>query len=159
MNNREQIDYNKLIGVIGDEYIFLDYVFKHNHGFKGATGTSLVAISQDEYEERTDPENIKERYEDAWRETVRLGKTTAGLNEWVSIIIYNDGVEECAFDTSYWNSDMWTEIREKTGHTVEEYPVYECTRGGRMFKKDMQWDELYEPELWKLICEYEDWEM
>ena len=154
--NREQTDYNKLIGRVGDEYIFLSYVFQHSDSFKGATGNSLRPISQTEYEERTDPEAIEEAYEDLWREAVRADRTTLGLTEWVKECIASDGEDVYAFDTSYWESDMWTQIREKTGQTEEEYPVYECIGGGRMFTENIKWDELYEPELWNIIKEYEN---
>lgn len=151
---RYEQKYNKLIGRQGDEYIFLDYLFKQGT-FHGATGTRMRPISQGEHSERTDPDNIKDRYEDIWREVVSSGKTTEGLDEWVDMCIRIDGVNHMAYDTSYWMSEMWGQLRE-IGITEEEYPVIECTGGGRCFDIDMQWDELYDEKLWKLIQKYED---
>lgn len=152
--SRYEKKYGKLVGRIGDVYYFLDYVFKHDDGLQGATGTKLSPISKQEYYNRTDPDNIRDRYEDIWRETVIARKTEEGLDDWINSVIEADGAEECAFDTSYWNSDMWTQLRE-LGFNEEEYPVFECTGGGRCFSNDMQWDEIYDEKLWKLIQKYE----
>ncbi len=152
--NREEIKYNKLIGRQDDEFVFLDYVFRHSDGFHGATGTRMRPISKSEYEDRTDRDNLKEYYEDIWRDMVSNRKTDEGLEDWIETVIRIDGVEETAFDTSYWNSPMWDAIRKK-GYPEDEYPVFECSGGGRCFDKKMKWDEVYEPELWKLIQEYE----
>jgi hypothetical protein len=152
---RKGTTYNKLIGKTEDGYAFLNDVFEYSDNFKGATGTVLCPISEEEYEERTDRDSLIDRFEDIWKECVYAGKTTLGLEDWVDEVIRIDGAEETAFDTSYWRGQMWDDIREKTGQTEKEYPVYECTNVGRIFSKNMNWEELYEPELWKLIQEYE----
>ena len=55
--NREQTNYNKLVGRIGNEYYFCDYIFRHSPDFKGATASILCPVSRGEYDERMDPIN------------------------------------------------------------------------------------------------------
>lgn len=151
--SRYEKKYGKLIGKKGDKYIFLDYVFKDGT-FQGATGTVMRPITKDEYDERTDPGNIQDNYENIWRETVHAGRTTEGLEDWIDTCIRIDGVDDVAFDTSYWRGPMWDQLRE-LGYTEEEYPVFECTGGGRCFTSTIEWDEIYDHKLWKLIQKYE----
>ena len=55
------------------------------------------------------------------------------------------------FDDSY--SNMWSEIR-KLGFNEEDYPIKECTGGGRIFEKDFIGN--INTELSYLIQKYED---
>lgn len=72
-NEREQIDYYEIIAKDGDEIIMLDYVFKHNNDFTGATGTRFELVSKEEYKERTDRKNIEDEYKWLWQEAVEHG--------------------------------------------------------------------------------------
>lgn len=47
MNDRNETKYNKLVGRIGDAYIFLDYTFEHSPDFRGATGSSIRPVSRE----------------------------------------------------------------------------------------------------------------
>ena len=143
--------YNKLIGKIGDEYYFLDDTFTHSDSFKGATGTVLRPVSRSEYEETKTVEGLKDRdYAELWKNAVSSGETVLGLYDWLEIVL-EDG-DDAIWDLS--GIELWEQLRE-IGLSGEEYPVFECTGGGRSFSKDMKWDELYNPELWKEIQKYE----
>ena len=72
---KRETKYNQLVGRIGDEYYFLDYTFHHGDDFKGATGSELSPLTEDEYNERVesyfDPENMR----DSWRQAVSDSST------------------------------------------------------------------------------------
>lgn len=53
----------KLVGRVGEldgnaKFYFCDSLFEYIDNFKGATGSVLRPVSKDEYDERTDPDNI-----------------------------------------------------------------------------------------------------
>ena len=148
---REKTKYNKLIGRIGNEYYFLDYLFFDNDGFKGATGTIMYPMTENEYDDRVknyfDPENIKE----LWEQAVKSGKTTLGLNDWIELVKNTDG-EENIIDRSY--TESYGKILKKKLGEKKAFEV-ECIGGGRCFDENMQWDEMYNEKLWKKIQEYE----
>ncbi len=149
MTKEERTDYNKLVGQIDGEYYFLETTFKHSDSFKGATGTVLRPIPKHEWEERCNPENIREENRDHWREAVSIGNTDDGLGDWMA---YND-ISEPYFDDSY--SEYWDALR-KLGISEEEYPVIECVGGGRSFSYHMTFDEVFDTELIKVINEFEE---
>lgn len=143
---RQQTDYNKLVGVIDGDYYFLDYTFDHGD-FKGATATVLRPVPKDEWEDRNDPDNLREEYREHWQSAVERGDTDEGLEDWME---YNDAAPY--FDDS--GSQHWDTLRE-LGISEEEYPVIECVGGGRSFSKNMKFDKVYAPELVKVIDQFE----
>ncbi len=146
---RQEIKYNKLIGRQGNKFVFLDYVFDHGNGFKGATGTRIEVVSKESYE---DAIGDTDRWEERWREAVAAKQTDEGLDSWIENLS-DEEKKEWLWDNSYSNI-YWEQIRQ-LGYTEKEYPTMTCTGGGRCFSVDDKWDELYEPELWKLIQQYE----
>ena len=83
--------------------------------------------------------------------SVNDGKTEQSLDEWISDVLMYDG-DEAIFDFSGYN--LWEQLRE-LGLTEEEYPVFECSGGGRCFSSDIEFDEVYDEELLKKIKEIE----
>lgn len=148
---KQQTNYNKLVGRTGDEYYFCDYIFTHADDFKGATGSVLRPVSKAEYEERTSQEELEDRFSDVWREAVASGSTTDSLSVWVEQAFDIDG-DEMVFDLSY--SRYWDQLRE-LGFNDEEYPLFECTGGGRCFSKDIKFDEVYDQGLLNKIIAIE----
>lgn len=151
-NRREQNNHHKLVGRIGNDYYFLDYTFADGD-FKGATGTVLTPISKSEYEDRTDPESetCQDWFREIWKMAVEDDKTEEGLTEWVENVINIDG-DEAVFDFSGYN--LWDQLRE-IGLSEDDYPVFECIGCGRCFDVDMEFDEIYDKELWEEIKQYE----
>lgn len=146
-----QTQIGKLVGRIENEYYICDTLFEHADGFKGATAMVLYSVSRSMYEERIDPENpdTLEYFEDCWRGAVQAETTTEGLEEWVKTVLNIDG-DEAVFDFSGY--DYWEMLREFVPElTEEDYPVFECVGGGRCFRPDMEWDEIYNEELWQKI--------
>ena len=153
MNMNTQV--KKLVGRIDDAYYFCDYLFEHADDFKGATATVLCPVSRGVYKERTDPENddTLEYFEDCWKQAVQAGRTTDSLTDYVKMILDTDG-DEAVFDFSGY--DYWDDLRAAVPElTEEDYPVFECIGGGRSFRPDMEWDEIYDAGLWQQIKEIE----
>lgn len=146
-----QTQIGKLVGRIGDDYYICDTLFEHADNFKGATATVLCPVSRSVYEKRIDPSDSDtiEYFKDGWRGAVQAGMTTDGLEEWVEMILDIDG-DEAVFD--FGGYDYWELLRETIPElTEEDYPVFECIGGGRSFSPDMEWNEIYNKELWQQI--------
>ena len=149
---REEKKINKLVGRIGDEYYFCDYIFSHDD-FHGAKGTILRPVNKDEYEGAMDIKNAKDRFYDLWAEAVEDRRTEESLEDYCQNIIDCDN-EEAFWDFS--GSNYWDDLREAIPElTKEEYPVFECVGGGRSFSLNMEWDEIYDRDLWELIKQAE----
>lgn len=153
MTDKQQTDYNKLVGRIGEEYYFLDYTFEHSPDFRGATGSSIRAVSLAEYEERTSETGLIEYLGELWADAVASGNTELGKDEWCKYVYECDG-DEAIFDMSYYN--LWDQVRDaEPALTVEAYPIFEAQSGGRCFSKGMKFDKVYAPELLKVIDSFE----
>jgi hypothetical protein len=142
--SEERTKYGKLIGRIEDQYYFLDEIFKHSDNFQGATATVLRPVPKDEWEERSEPDNLREDNREAWQAAVERGETDLGLDDWME---YAD-ISEPYYDDS--GSQYHDQLRA-LGLSEEDYPVIECTGGGRSFTKegaqDQEFEEVYNPEL------------
>ena len=145
----------KLVGRIGNNYYFCDTIFEYENGLKGATATVLCPVSREIYEQRTDPtdSDTLDWFEECWKGAVQTGHTTKGLEAWAEEVLAVDG-DEAVFDFSGY--DYWDDLRNAVPElTEEDYPVFECVGGGRSFRPNMQWDEIYNEELWNRIKEIE----
>ena len=66
----------------------------------------------------------------------------------------DDEIKETVYDFS--GSEFWEDLRKAVPElTEEEYPIFTCIGGGRSFSVDMEWDVLYDEELWEKIKEAE----
>ena len=150
---REEKKINKLVGRIKEEYYFCDEIFKYDGGFHGATATVLRLISKGEYEEAKSIENAKDRFRELWIEAAKDERTEESLEEFCCAII------DCDDDEAFWDfsgSEYWDDLRQAVPElTEEEYPVFECVGGGRSFSVDMEWDEIYDKDLWEKIKQVE----
>lgn len=155
---REQTEYNKLVGRIGNEFYFCDYIFidtLFNKPFKGATGTVLTPVTNEEYEATHDPCNREtlERVKEIWQMVVTEGKTKDSLIEFTKDIINNDG-DDFFFDLSGY--DLHEQIRDaETKFNENDYPIFTCVGGGRCFDPDMKFDKIYDKKLWEKIKKIE----
>lgn len=163
---RESTKYNKIIGIANGLVYVLEETFKYSDdGLKGCCGYAMSTISQDYIDERNDVCWLCDNCDDIWREAVRAGQTTMGLEDFM-----DDWVRNCCElfptdDSSYRSDfeqvleDARPEVAKKVieyfGADSEDFGAWNNECGGRTFHKDMEWDELFEPELWKMIrgCE------
>jgi hypothetical protein len=150
---RQQVNIKKLVGrTEHGEYYYADYAFEHRHGdepFIGVTGTVLRPISKDEYDERTDIENVTEYLEEIWRCVVADGGTDRGLDDWVQDVINSQGVDETVFDLSHYSEgedpiEHLSEIGELDPDDFVDF--CECIGGGR-FVGDAEFVKVYDPVL------------
>lgn len=139
---RNQVNYNKLVARRGDEFVFCDYTFEDGN-FKGATGSVLRPVSQDEYDERTSESGLIDYLGELWPDAVSSGNTEMGKAEWCQYVYDADG-DDTLWDMSY--SNFWDQLRA-IGFPEDEYPVIECTGGGRCFSHDEEFDEVYDADL------------
>ena len=147
--DNEETKYNKLIGKIGDEYYFLDHTFNHADNFKGAVGSTMQPLTEEEYNERVDNYFDVDNIREFWQQAVEADKTDMGLDEWIEFVRNTDG-EENVIDRSYPN--YGEQLKKLLGEEVFEV---ECTGGGRCFEKKMKWDKLFDEKLWEEIKKFE----
>jgi hypothetical protein len=151
--SREQKNVKKLVGRIGDDYFICDHIFKYSDDFQGAVATVLRPVGQQEYEDAQDIDVLKDRFADLWGEAAQDGRIEESLEDFAQTIYDTDG-DEALWDFSGYG--YWGLIRETVPKlTEEDYPVFDCVGGGRSFSGDMNWDEIYNQELWALIQKYE----
>jgi hypothetical protein len=150
MGTRQETKYNKLVGIIDDEYCFLDYTFKDGD-FMGACGTILQPITRKQYEYDTSEDSLLERLGEWWKNAVDNNSTELGKVEWVRDIYNRDG-DDALYDLSGY--DLWDQLRN-IGLTEEDYPVFNCIGGGRCFDKNMKFDKVYDQKLVDIINQYE----
>ena len=146
MRNEEKFD--KLIGIIDGQAYFLQTIFDHGGGFRGATGFNLRPITQAQLDEYNDPDNAMEYYRDFWQELAGFGDTEIGLREWTENAVQDQSGMYPGHDESYYN------IYQNNEQLAELFPdavTFESGGGGRCFNVDMKWDTLINPELWAKI--------
>ena len=152
-SKREEIKYNKPVGIKDGSIYFLDYTFNHDGGFKGATGTVLDPVSQSEIDDNNDPENVKELYRDIWVESVKGGHTEDSLDEFVKNEIANCDGEYPMQDSSY--SELHDEAKK---HFSADVVTFNCSGGGRCFDRKLlnSFDKVIDKELINTIKQYEN---
>jgi len=146
---KKEIKYNKVVNVSEDgEITVLDYVFDHKDGFKGATGSNFHAVSIDEYNEKTDKENVIERIIECGVPEMFVRTGAEGC---YNAMVNNHEISSFMFDTSY--SELWNYLRTELKLSLEQAYIFDCVGGGRCFDKDFQGN--INPELSEVIREYE----
>lgn len=155
-----QKDYYEILGILKDgSLVMLDYIFidtLYDKPFCGATGTSFSPVSQEQIDERNNPENVKEEYKYLWQESVKSGTTEDSLDDFIERLINDPNTDGEFFghDNSYVHK-IPEAIKEKY---FPEAATFECTGGGRMFDADMKASDfkvLLRPDLLKEIVKVE----
>lgn len=158
MKTKQETQIKKLVGRQGDidgDYYVCDYIFKHDKDFQGATATVLRPVSQDEYDNRTNPNNsdCQDYFRELWQEAVKSGNTEQSFQDWLELLMDDNGAES-VFDPS--GSEYWDDIRKAEPELTEaDYPVFECIGGGRSFSKGMKFDKVYDEKLLAKIMSVE----
>ena len=154
MHNKDEISFDKPIGIKDGEIYFLNYVFKHEDGFKGATGFSLRPLDQKEVDYRNTPLYYEDIYRDSWKCEVSADTTEFGLAEYIEHYIKPNeyDVDYAGHDTSY--SEHYDEAKTHFKNAVS----FECGSGGRCFNHKLlnSFDIVINQELIDLIKKYED---
>lgn len=152
---REQI--NKVVGIKDGEVYVLESVFNDN-GFKGATGYSMRPLTKEYAEERKEPENLRE----LWEEAVQAGMTELGLYAWAELVnkeADNEGKLFPTDDDSYRDEfeDLIEELPEDQKKQVKSMTdlTWEVSGCGRHFEYGMKFDTVFDQKLVDLINKYE----
>jgi len=166
VEGRKRDKYNKLIGRRDNDFYFLDDIFHHEDGFKGATGSVVVPVNKTYYDYATSYDGILERYmdamgEDEWLDTLGYQREDfEDEDEMISAIedgiwqTYLNGGLEPFEQVSYELEEQMRELPEFSDS--DEYPLFETIGGGRIFDKDTKFDEIYDQELYNKIREVEE---
>lgn len=158
---RESTKYNKIIGIANGLVYVLEETFKYADEFKGCCGYAMSTISQDYIDEQNDVDYLCDNHEDIWRETVRAGQTTLGLYDFMEDLVHNccelfpsdDPSFRMDFEQALQDArpEVAKKVIEYFDADSEDFGAWNNEGCGRCFHKDMEWEELFEPELWEMI--------
>ncbi len=137
------------LGAADDMEVFS--IFDYGDGFKGATGSRFELVSRAQYEEETSEENVRDNYAYLWQEAVTSGHYKGSENDYIEELMQD--VDSLVYDNSY--SHLHDSIRELLGVTEEEYPIINCSGGGRMFDDKTTYPTVYREDLLQLIRDAE----
>lgn len=153
-NDRKQINYYKPVGIKDGSIYFLDYVFDHFDGFRGATGTVLDPITKD-YINNISNEDWIDYSKEIWVEAVKSGSTEDSLEDFAEQIKTSseiDGLKFPGHDYSYF--ELHDEASKYFDNDVE---TFNCSGGGRCFNLELlnSFDKVIDQNLIDLIKSYE----
>ena len=159
-----------LVGRMGNEYWFIDSVFRHHNDFYGCTGTTVYPISIDQADYDTDLDNMGDRYSDYWAERYKdsikddCDNCSSGIDE--------DGCEHCGYPSL---TAFCAEIAQYEGYDAvynHPGPAYEkaltdllddvetvdCSSCGRIFSHlDLDdFDDIYNHKALLACMAYEN---
>jgi hypothetical protein len=166
VGGRQKDTYNKLVASRDNEFYFVDYIFNDADGFKGATGTIVTPVSKEYYDYATSEQGILERYmdamgEDEWLEALGLDREDfEDEDEMIKAIedgiydLYRVGELNPFEEVNY---DLEEQMRKLTEFSdSDEFPLFEVIGGGRSFRKDSNFDKIYDQELYNKIRKVEE---
>lgn len=145
-NNRTAKKYNQLVGRIDNSYYFLDEIFKYSDDFHGATATVIEPISKDEYKEATSVENVRNYLYEIWQMQVADGGTEQGLDDFVEYCLRYENEADIVY-VDLVDDERTEDLRKRFALSLDDYPAFQITGGGRSFSKHMDWDEVYNQDL------------
>jgi hypothetical protein len=166
VDGRQKDVYNKLVASTDDEFYFVDYIFNHNDGFKGATGTIVMPVSKSYYDNATSYDGILESYmdsmgEDEWLDVLGLDRDDfEDESEMMEAIengiyqLYTIGELNPFEEVNYELEEQMRNLPQFSDE--DEYPVFEVIGGGRIFDKERYFDKIYDKKLYDKIRKVEE---
>ena len=153
-NDRQQVNYNKPVGIKDGSIYFLNYVFDHSDNFRGATGIVLDPITTD-YINNISNEDWIEYSRDLWKSAVETNSTEDSLEDFSEQIKTDseiDGLKFPGHDYSYF--ELHDEAKKHFDSNVE---TFHCCGGGRCFNLELlnSFDKVIDQDLIDLIKSYE----
>lgn len=145
---RNQVSYEKAVGIIDGQVYVVNYTFEdelHGEPFKGVTGAVLVPLSQEYVDERNSMDELVEHYREVWKSEVRSDCTELGLEQWIE-----ESVNHYDYDLFPGHDNSYVHLIDTDEEVLKHFPDavgFECIGGGRCFKKDMQWDVVFDQHL------------
>jgi hypothetical protein len=153
-NARQQINFNKPVGIKDGSIYFLNYVFKDGDNFQGATGTVFDPVTKNYIDSITNEDWI-EYSREIWVEAVKSGSTEQSLEDYAESIkneSENQGQLYPGHDDSY--TELHDEAKKYFDSNVE---TFSCCGGGRCFDLKLlnSFDTVINQDLIDLIKSYE----
>lgn len=145
--SKQQTNYNKVVGRNGQEIYILDYTFKHDDGFQGATGTVVVGLTQEQVDYMYSDEGLLERWYDGFNPNGE--KTEEEFLEEINNVIRWGNFEP--FEQHH-NDDELLALQYSKDNNFVAFEVIGC---GRCFKEDQTFEEVFNEELLQEILKYE----
>ena len=159
---REATKYNKIMGVgeNGEVYVLADtFAYKDEEtdkiGFHGATYYSMEPISQETIDAQSDPENLR----DIWQEAVRAGQTDLGLED------FAEQLKDEMSDDQLWVLDDTSYVQEFNEALAEASPevlakignpiAWRCFGCGRLGDPDEKQMIILDGEVYQIAKEAE----
>ena len=147
--NKQQTKYNKPVAISesGEIYI-LDYTFKHEDGFQGATGTVLVGLTQEMEDFMYSDEYLLNAYHEACNPE---GEKTEQefLDEIRNEISY--GMFEPY--EKYWDDEE--ELLQLPFSKDNNFVAFEVIGGGRCFDHNQKFETILDQQLIDIINQFE----
>lgn len=155
---------NKIVGIRDGAVYVLEETFQYgDKGMKGAVGYSMRPLTQEEIDNASDPQNLR----DLWVEAVKEDATDSGLDDWVENLEYNmDSDQYYPFeDTSF--REEFKELLENSSARIkniiqgffgvegEDYVDWSVNSCGRTFSADDEWDEVLNKKALEIIKQFE----
>ncbi len=153
-NDRQQVNYNKPVGIKDGSIYFLNYVFEHSDNFKGATGTVLDPITTD-YINNISNEDWTEYSRDLWKSAVETNSTEDSLEDY-AVKIKNES--ESYGQLFPGHDDSYSEFHDEAKkHFDSNVKTFNCSGGGRCFNLELlnSFDKVIDQDLIDLIKSYE----
>ncbi|MGO1566439.1 MAG: hypothetical protein ACTHXC_00315 [Brachybacterium sp.] len=133
---RFQKNYHAILGETADGEIYgLDYVFRYEGSFHGATGSVMRAVFQSEIDEARTDDAKSEYYDEIWRSVVAERGTEMSLEDWADQIDDDEYIDGRFEEPSGYRRE---DILEAIGVTDNGFaPVrFELIGVGRVFHDD-----------------------
>ena len=153
-NDRQQVDYNKPVGIKDGSIYFLNYVFDHSDNFRGATGTVLDPITSN-YIENITTEDWTEYSRDLWKSAVETNSTEDSLEDYAAKI---KNESESYGQLFPGHDDSYSEFHDEAKkHFDSDVETFNCSGGGRCFNLELlnSFDKVIDQDLIDLIKSYE----
>ena len=145
--SKQQTNYDKVVGRNGQEIYILDYTFKHDDGFQGATGTVVVGLTQQQVDYMYSDEGLLERWYDSFNPNGE--KTEEEFLEEINNEIRWGNFEP--FEQHHDDQEL-LELQYSKDNNFVAFEVIGC---GRCFKEDQTFEEVFNEELLQEILKYE----
>lgn len=157
-----KIKVDKVIGIIDNEPIALDYLFWNSESFHGAIGTGWEVVNEDEADNRWKDTKSGSNWNEKllWKEAVQADRTEKSYQEWLDEVI-DEMKQDCGYpyqDRSglfMIDDEAEKKIKEHLGYSEDTELYYGCNRGGRCFENDTEFDVEFEPVLIRVVRIFE----
>lgn len=153
-----------IVGIRDGAVYVLEETFQYgDKGMKGAVGYSMQPLTQEEIDNASDPQNLR----DLWVEAVKEDATDLGLYEWVEDLMCNtDSDQYYPFEDTSFRAEfkellenssvrIKRKIQEVFGVEGEDYVDWSVNSCGRSFSVDDEWDEVLSKDALEIIKQFE----